>query len=96
MSAGRRPRRSRVARQTAFKPAQRPQGVNRRGVQADRIDALVLGQFDEGRHDVLVAALDQQPLGVQPPEHVVALEGGDELLGAGVSPAELARSLRAG
>ena len=40
----------------------------------------VVDQLQQRRHHVGLAALDQQPLGVQPPEHVVVLQRGDELL----------------
>ena len=39
-----------------------PEGVDRGDVEPDRIDPLVLRQFDELRHDGLVSLIDQQPL----------------------------------
>ena len=62
---------------------QRAQGVDGGGVEADGIDGLIFGYFDERRHDVFVAALDEQPLGGEAVGHDVALEGGDEVCGAG-------------
>src|SRR5262249_2873038 len=38
----------------------------------------------QGGYDVALAALHQQALGVQPPAHVVVLEGGDEGVGVGM------------
>ncbi len=49
---------------------QRPQGVDRRHVQADRIDVPILDQLDQRRHDVCLAAFHQQSLGVSSPEAI--------------------------
>ncbi len=59
-------------------PVQRPQRVERRAVGADGVDFGIRGERDELRHDVERAALDQQPLRVQPPQHVVALQRGHQ------------------
>ena len=61
--------------------ARRPQGMDHGRREAEGVARRVL--LDERQEvvlDVRLAALDQQPLGVQPPEHVVALERRDQPL----------------
>src|SRR5690606_26364154 len=75
---GRRAERFGVAAVEGAQALERPEGVNRAGVQADRVDAPVGGQLPKRGNDVQLAALDQKPLRVLPPKQVVALEGLDE------------------
>ena len=48
--------------------------MERAAVDADVIDRLIAHERDQLRHDVLLPALDEQPLRVQAPEHVVGGE----------------------
>ena len=50
---------------------QRPQRVQRGAIGADCVNGGVAHEADELRHDVPHAALDEQTLRVEPPEHVV-------------------------
>ena len=62
--------------------AQRPQGMDRRRRSGRwrRRDVSCSMSVSEVVRDVRLAPLDEQPLGVQPPEHVVALQRRDEPL----------------
>ena len=74
---------SRVPPSQCAQAVQRPERVDRAGVQADRVDRAIANPLDQGGHDVGLAALDQQPLGVHPPELVVVPERGDQPGGVG-------------
>src|SRR5437867_2026151 len=50
-------------------------------VLPNRVDALILHQLNQRRHNVLLAALHQQPLRVPAPEEIVVLESVDEFFG---------------
>jgi hypothetical protein len=65
----------------SIETAQRLQGMDCSSVEADRVNGLVADKLYELRHDVSLAPLNEQPLGMRSPEHVVALEGVDELFG---------------
>ena len=65
------------ARQLA-EAVERPQRVQRRAVQPDLVDRRVAHQREQLRDDVLLAALDEQPLRVQPPQHVVGGQRRDQ------------------
>src|SRR4051812_1526857 len=58
-----------------------------RSVDPDFIRLLVCHELYQCSRDVLVPSLHQKPLRVPPPEHVVALEGRNELLGCGTGQA---------
>ena len=73
---------------------QRPKGVDRTDVQADLIRRGVAGQVDQRGHHVLLTALHEQPLGVQPPEHVVVFQCRHQLRGTGVFERERRLRLR--
>ncbi len=60
------------------RPLQRPQRVHRAAVDPDGVDGRVLHERDELRDDVFLAALDEQPLRRQAPEHVVGRERVEE------------------
>ena len=65
-----------------------PQCVNRRRVQADRIHVRIIHQLDQRGDHVFVAALDEQSLRVIAPQHIVALQRGDQLLGRSIGEIE--------
>ena len=63
------------------KAARRPKGMDHGRRQSESVSrSILLDDHQQVILDVQLAALDQQPLGVQPPEHVVALERGDQAL----------------
>src|SRR3954466_14419320 len=56
--------------------------MDRAGVQADAVGPLVDPEPDRIALDVSLPTLDEQPLGVHPPELIVIPERGDELGGS--------------
>ena len=74
---------------------ERPEGVDRAGIEADGIDRAVFHEGQKRRDDIEVAsqqmrrAIDERPLGPHPPEEIVVGEHRHELLRRGGS--EVAR-----
>ena len=70
--------------------AERPDRVDRAGVQADRINGGVFHELDERGNDVAATVwpagppLDESSLGPLPPKHVVVAEGGHEFVRRGL------------
>ena len=63
-----------------FALLENPEGVDGGGVEAERVDRLVADEWVYQRNNFGIGtALDEEPLGVQAPQKVVAFEGFDEL-----------------
>jgi len=80
--------RRRLKPSSAPSPWQRPERVDRCGIQADLVELSCLWRAPLKRARRLVGAFDEQALGGHAPEEVVVLERGDERSGLGVVKAD--------